>query len=216
MGGGCRRGGKIWRRRALLFDLDGTLIEMRDTHWRALNKALDRVCSHPGISYQDHLARFDGLPTKVKLDMLGIPQELREQVQWVKQRETLREIHKHCQPDWRLNAALNRLRKDGFFIGVVSNARRETCMAMFWKAKLGLYVKLLLSGDEGKPKPHPDLYLKAKTLLKCPSMAIEDNHHGIAAAVAAGIPYMKVSGPQDISYESVMRNWNQLEAMAVV
>ena len=208
-----------WRmtlpRRALLFDLDGTLCDLKDVHYRALNKALESV-SHPGISYQDHLDRFDGLPTKVKLDMLGIPMELRGRVQEVKQQATIREIHKLCRPDWRLNASLNRLRKDGFFIAVVSNARRETCMAMFWKAKLGLYVKLLLSGDEGKPKPHPDLYLKAKTLLKCPAMAIEDNAYGIQAAVAAGLPVLKVSGPQDITYESVMTHWNTLEVMAVI
>ena len=201
--------------RALLFDLDGTLVDLKIVHYRALNKALERI-SHPGISYEDHLERFDGLPTKVKLEMLGIPEEQREQVQHDKQTETLRQIHRLCRPDSRLNASLNRLRREGFFIGVVSNARRETCLAMFWKARLGLYVQLLLSGDEGKPKPHPDLYLKAKALLKCPAMVIEDNHHGVEAAKAAGLPYMKVTGPNDISYESVMSHWNQLEAMAVI
>lgn len=195
--------------RALLFDLDGTLVDLKIVHYRALNKALEHL-SHPGISYEDHLARFDGLPTRVKLDMLGIPEDQREQVQTLKQTETLRQIHRLCRPDARLNAALNRLRKEGFFIGVVSNARRETCLAMFWKARLGLYVQLLLSGDEGKPKPHPDLYLKAKTLLKCSALAVEDNHHGIEAATAAGLPYMKVSGPNDITYESVMARWSEV------
>ena len=201
--------------RALLFDLDGTLVDLKIVHYRALNKALERI-SHPGISYEDHLSRFDGLPTKVKLDMLGIPEEQREQVQYAKQTETLRQIHRLCRPDSRLNASLNRLRKDGFFIGVVSNARRETCLAMFWKARLGLYVQLLLSGDEGKPKPHPDLYLKAKALLKCPTLVIEDNAYGIEAARGAGLAYLKVSGPDEISYESITRHWSMLETMAVV
>ena len=55
--------------KAILFDMDGVLIDARDWHYDALNKALD----HFGyfISRDSHLSTFDGLPTKDKLKILS-------------------------------------------------------------------------------------------------------------------------------------------------
>ena len=54
--------------KAVLFDMDGVLIDARDWHYHALNEAL-----HPfgfEISYEDHLSRFNGLSTGAKLNIL--------------------------------------------------------------------------------------------------------------------------------------------------
>ena len=55
--------------KAVLFDMDGVLIDAKDWHYEALNKALGLFGIE--ISRYDHLATFDGLPTKVKLQMLS-------------------------------------------------------------------------------------------------------------------------------------------------
>lgn len=49
--------------------MDGVLIDAKDWHYEALNKIL-QLFGMP-ISHQDHLTKFDGLPTKDKLEMLS-------------------------------------------------------------------------------------------------------------------------------------------------
>lgn len=51
--------------KAILFDMDGVLIDAKDWHYEALNDALRLFGVE--ISRYDHLHTFDGLPTKVKL-----------------------------------------------------------------------------------------------------------------------------------------------------
>lgn len=54
--------------KAVLFDMDGVLVEAKDWHYEALNRALD-VFGLP-ISRSEHLSQYDGLPTRTKLKML--------------------------------------------------------------------------------------------------------------------------------------------------
>ena len=48
--------------KAVIFDMDGVLIDAKDWHYEALNQALDLFGYK--ISRYDHLVTFDGLPTK--------------------------------------------------------------------------------------------------------------------------------------------------------
>ena len=55
--------------KAVIFDLDGVLVEAKEWHYLALNKAL----KHFGFKIDriEHLTTYDGLPTKVKLNRLS-------------------------------------------------------------------------------------------------------------------------------------------------
>ena len=55
--------------KAVLFDMDGVLIDARDWHFDALNDAL-RPFDYQ-ISLTDHQERFNGLSTRVKLEILS-------------------------------------------------------------------------------------------------------------------------------------------------
>ena len=55
--------------KAILFDMDGVLIDAKDWHYEALNMALE-IFGY-SISRDAHLTTFDGLPTKTKLQMLS-------------------------------------------------------------------------------------------------------------------------------------------------
>ena len=44
----------------VLFDLDGVLIDAKEIHFQALNKALG---PENAISRKDHITKYDGLPT---------------------------------------------------------------------------------------------------------------------------------------------------------
>ena len=56
--------------KAVLFDLDGVLVDACDWHYEALNRALKQVSNYE-ISREDHTTTYNGLPTKRKLQMLA-------------------------------------------------------------------------------------------------------------------------------------------------
>ena len=61
----------------VIFDLDGVLIDSRDMHYDALNRALAKVDKKYIITREEHLSVYDGLPTTRKLELLtenkGLP-----------------------------------------------------------------------------------------------------------------------------------------------
>lgn len=60
--------------KAVIFDMDGVLIEAKDWHYEALNKALQLFGQ--SISRYDHLVTYDGLPTMMKLEMMTVERGL--------------------------------------------------------------------------------------------------------------------------------------------
>ena len=49
--------------KAIIFDLDGVLVDARELHYKALNQALASIDEKYVISRDEHLATYDGLPT---------------------------------------------------------------------------------------------------------------------------------------------------------
>lgn len=60
--------------KAIIFDMDGVLIDAKEWHYEALNKALNLFGFE--ISRHDHLVTYDGLPTKRKLEMFSLEKGL--------------------------------------------------------------------------------------------------------------------------------------------
>ena len=83
---------------AVLFDMDGVLIDARDWHYQALNMALEPFGY--SISPEDHETRFNGLSTKSKLKILsdefGLPKDLDDVISAIKQDRTLRIAAQKC------------------------------------------------------------------------------------------------------------------------
>ena len=56
--------------KAIIFDLDGVLVDTKKIHFEALNLALKKF-SYSEITFEDHIKIFDGLPTNEKLKILN-------------------------------------------------------------------------------------------------------------------------------------------------
>jgi beta-phosphoglucomutase len=84
--------------KAVLFDMDGVLIDAKDWHYEALNQALSLFGME--ISRYDHLVTYDGLPTKKKLEMLtlerGLPRALHNFINDMKQEFTFQLGYAKC------------------------------------------------------------------------------------------------------------------------
>ena len=76
-------------------------------------------------------------------------------------------------------------------IAVVSNSPSEVVLRMLAQAGFADVFDLVICGDEvAKPKPAPDLYLRACALLDgnpADAIALEDSSTGVASARAAGV-----------------------------
>jgi beta-phosphoglucomutase len=204
--------------KAVLFDMDGVLIEAKDWHYEALNKALDLFGM--AISRFDHLTTFDGLPTRRKLEMLsmerGLPRELHPFLNEMKQQYTMQIVHTQCKPSFCHQQAMSTLKHRGYRLAVCSNSVRPTVEAMMAKAGLTPYLDYMVSNEDvAKGKPDPEMYLKAMShfgLQPHECLVVEDNENGIKAARASGAHLLVVKEVADTTVQNIFARIDQIEA----
>lgn len=197
--------------KAILFDMDGVLIEAKDWHYEALNKALGLFGLE--ISRYDHLTTFDGLPTKVKLKMISkrffLPESLHTFINQVKQSYTAELIHERCHPLFHHEYALSKLHQEGYKIAVCSNSIRKTIELMMDKAELTPYLDLIVSNEDvTKAKPDPEMYqtaIRKFGLQPEECIVVEDNPNGIQAGKASGASVLEVATVYDVTYDNIKR-----------
>lgn len=202
--------------KAIIFDMDGVLINAKDWHYEALNRALDLFGME--ISRYDHLVSYDGLPTRKKLQMLslerGLPEALHEFINEMKQVYTMEIVFGKCKPVFSHQYALSRLKADGYPLGLCSNSIRQSIEMMLIKADLLQYLDFTLSNEDvEKPKPSPDIYTKAINKLKLrpdECLVVEDNPNGIKAAQDAGAHLLCVSDVTEVNYLNITRHIHEL------
>ena len=203
--------------KAVLFDMDGVLIDAKDWHYEALNEALGLFGLE--ISRYDHLHTFDGLPTKVKLKMLAeqyyLPEQLHPFINQVKQQHTIMKVNERCHPMFEHEYALSRLHSEGYKIAVCSNSIRNTIESMMDKSALTQYLDLIVSNEDvKKAKPDPEMYTTAinKFGLKPEEcLVVEDNINGVKAGLASGAFVLKVETVHDVNYTNISRKIKEVE-----
>ncbi len=203
--------------KAVLFDMDGVLIDAKDWHYEALNKALRLFGME--ISRYDHLTTFDGLPTKTKLQMLSkkyyLPQELHPFINDVKQSYTAELVYQRCHPMFHHEYALSKLKQEGYKIAVCSNSIRNTIELMMDRAGLISYIDLIVSNEDViKAKPDPEMYqvaIKKFGLVPKECVVVEDNPNGIQAGKASGASVLEVATVYDVNYDNIMRKIGECE-----
>lgn len=206
------------RIKAIIFDMDGVLIDAKEWHFEALNRAL--TLFGMAISRYDHLVTYDGLPTKTKLRMLsmerGLPEALHGFINEMKQIYTMEVIYAKCKPVFHHQFALSRLKAEGYRMAVCSNSIRNTIAMMLERAELLPFLEFFLSNqDVTAPKPAPDMYLKAierMGLRADECLIVEDNPNGIKAARDSGAHVMCVHDVREVNHANITRTIAELEA----
>lgn len=203
--------------KAVLFDMDGVLIDAKDWHYEALNKALGLFGYE--INRYEHLSSYDGLPTKVKLERLtlekGLPKCLHSFINEMKQKYTMDITYDYCRPKFNHEYALSRLKASGYRLGVCSNSIKKTIDVMMDMACLSKYLDIQLSNEDvSKSKPDPEIYIKAiETFKLSPDecLIVEDNENGIKAAKASGAHVLVVKTVDDVNYINIMNKIKEIE-----
>lgn len=194
---------------AIVFDMDGVLVEAKDWHYEALNKALSLFGQQ--IDRDDHLRFYDGLPTSKKLALFSmehrLPRELHPFINEMKQIYTLEIVHTKCKPTFAHEYALSRLKAEGYLIGVASNSIKKTIEVMMEKTKLIKYLDIMMSNEDvTKAKPDPEIYLKTMVRLNVKPeecLILEDNENGIKAAESSGAHVLRINAVTDVNYNNI-------------
>jgi HAD superfamily hydrolase (TIGR01509 family) len=203
--------------KAILFDMDGVLIEAKDWHYEALNKALALFGYE--ISRSEHLSSYDGLPTKTKLKKLtiekGLPERLHNFINEMKQQYTIEIIRDQCRPRFNHEYALSKLKAEGYRLACCSNSIRLTIEMMMDYSKLAQYLEFIISNQDVKnAKPDPEIYLNAMAKMalnpeEC--LICEDNENGIKAASASGGHLLILKTVDDVNYDNIKARMAEIE-----
>jgi len=199
----------------IIFDLDGVLIEAKQIHYDALNKALPKEYT---IKWNEHLSIYDGLKTVQKLEMLtkrkGLPSELHDEIWRDKQKWTLK-LLKDTTPDPILQGVMESLVSDGYKIAVSSNSIRKTVLTVLSKLGVMEYMDYVLSNEDVQnSKPHPEMYWRVISkmgYLPEETLIVEDSPYGLLAASRTHSHILRVKNVEEVTCENIYRKLKQIE-----
>ena len=194
----------------VIFDLDGVLIDSKDVHFEALNRALREVSSEFEITPHEHATKFDGLSTRKKLEILhqekGLRLESFDQVWKIKQEITLQMLH-DIKTDKSLVEYLLFLKEKELNLAIASNSVKKTIEIILSNLGIDQFFSLVLSNEDvTHPKPHPEIYWKAMLhfgALPENTFVFEDSYVGRLATQRSGAKLIPIDSREDLTWEKI-------------
>lgn len=185
---------------AVLFDLDGTLVDSERLWLDAVRSRLERagVPVSPGL-----LSEFEGLASidaaRRLIEVGGLAARASEVAAEL---EDLTIDAFRGRLSWIPGAeeALGRLRRAGIPLALVTNSTRRWVAAVAETVSLGTFDAVVTADDVSRTKPHAEPYLRATDLLGVDPGAcvvFEDSSVGMRAAVAAGCHVVRIRADID-------------------
>ncbi|WP_437291280.1 HAD family hydrolase [Sorangium sp. So ce406] len=182
--------------RAVLWDLDGTLVDSSEHHFIAWREAL----AAEGRAYDnaDHDAVFGMRNDDLLRRLIGpeIPEAEIARIADVKERHYRKLVAESgVEPLPGVRAWLSALPRSGFRMAIASSAPRENLDAILAATGLtGVFDAVISSEEVPHGKPHPAVFLRAAESVGAPPdrcVVVEDAPAGVLAGKRGG---MKVIG----------------------
>ncbi|NMN38151.1 HAD family hydrolase [Pedobacter sp. SG918] len=179
--------------KALLFDLDGTLIDFEKFHFDCWNKFL---CTYEvRLDFKDWLANYAGIPlpknAKTIIDRYKIEEDLEG---FISRREKITFDGFRTTDIQLMPFALEFIKfayEKGLTLAVVTASPKIDVEAVFERNGLAKYFSLFITRtDVSKSKPDPESYnlcVERLGLEKDECLVFEDTLNGVKSALAAGI-----------------------------
>ena len=206
----------------VIFDLDGVLMDSRELHYEALNRAIKQVTNSHNyiISREEHLSKYDGLNTTKKLQMLTQDKSLDidyyDDIWKEKQKQTF-ELIPLAPKNPNILEIMHKLNLKGWKIAVASNSIRETVKLALMSMDVLQYVDYFVSNEDVfNPKPFPEMYWKCMTMMKTlpkDTIIVEDSHIGREGALNSGAHLYPVKDAYelDVSFLDYVDSFNREE-----
>lgn len=198
--------------KAIIFDMDGVIIDSEPMHAKAAYLALGKYCDIT----MDYIKTFIGSTTYIMCQktvedfQLNIsPEKLLKENNEMKEYLLKAEGHSIVP---NVIDLIKDLHKNGMKLIIASSSSSEEIQEVIKSLDIGKYFVGYVSGVDIKhTKPAPDIFLKAAKYLKVEPeecLVIEDSFHGVCAANSAGITCVGYvnpnSGNQDLSKADIL------------
>ncbi len=178
----------------IISDFDGVLLDLKEIHFEALNRALMTVDESFVISPEEHVKTFDGLSTKRKLNLLtelkGFHTYRSNEVNALKQEYTVELLSGFSKVNHDIVDVVTKLKDEGYLFYVASNAIRNTIELGLKKLGIDHLVdKIYSNQDVVNSKPNPEMYLRCMadaSVSPSETLIMEDSKHGREAATKSG------------------------------
>ena len=179
--------------KAIISDFDGTLVDTFEANYLAYQQAFAEIGYHLSREiYRDCFGlRYDKFIEKIGLEKNDDTRKVRDL-----KAKYYSQYFEYLKVNETLVVFIRAFHVKGGKTAIASTARRENLMAAL-KCIGGedLFDVILCGEMVENGKPNPEIYNKALDLLQVEAkeaLCFEDTEIGIEAAVAAGIPVMKI------------------------
>ena len=198
--------------KAIIFDLDGVLVDTKQIHFEALNESLKKY-NFKQISIDDHIKVYDGLPTIEKLKILEkkriLSKKYFKKLNNYKQKITTSILKKRIKKNKKIIKMMQNLNKK-YKIAVATNAVNSTLKICLDKLGISKYIDYKLSNEDiNNPKPNPEIYLKIFIkfgIYPSEALIIEDSHYGREAAISSGAKLLPIKKIEELDLKKIKLN----------
>ena len=200
----------------IIFDLDGVLVDAKEIHYEALNKALSNVDEKYVINREEHISTYDGNTSVTKLSLLsknkGLPYELHESIWEDKQNITIQMIDE-LEKDERLIKVLKQLKDEGYILACATNSIRDSAKLQLIRRGFLEHLDFVYSNqDVVNPKPASEIYLRC--IIKAgvntkETIILEDSDLGREGARQTGAHVLDIENSDDVTYEKIKNFINE-------
>jgi len=206
--------------KAIIFDLDGVLVDTKKIHFEALNISLKKF-KFKEISVDDHEKIYDGLPTLEKLNILNkkekLPKTYFSKINKYKQHVTSKILKKRIKKNFKIIDMIKYLHNN-YKIAVATNAVTSTLNICLNQLGIKKYVDFRLSNENIKyPKPNPEIYLRIFIefgIYPSEALIIEDSHYGREAAISSGAKLLPIKKIEELNLKKIKINLKSNKALS--
>ncbi|MEO8823816.1 MAG: HAD family phosphatase [Ginsengibacter sp.] len=183
--------------KAVIFDMDGTLIESTNADFLAWQKVFSDY--NKILTFQDYSPMLGMRSYAVVQDLLKIKDEKEQAIALSNKSKYFRGIIEEQGIEtvpYVLNF-LKQIRGLGIPMALATSSRREKTKMVLEKVELLSYFKVILTAEDvSNGKPFPDVFLKAASLLNLPvenCIVFEDAVSGVKAAKSASMKCVAIA-----------------------
>ncbi len=204
--------------KAIIFDLDGTLLNRDESVKKFIDKQYERLNKwlHP-IPKEEYIKRFIELDNRGYVWKDKVYKQLINEfsIQGVTWDELLQDylsyFKENCVPFPNLLETLDRLKQNNLLIGIITNGKGQFQMDNIKALEIDKYMDIILISDwEGIKKPDPNIFRRASERLQVsPEDCVFIGDH----------PEKDVQAAQAVGMKGIWKRdhqWNRVKADVVI